>query len=107
MRIWIVIVIAACLIGYAGFQAEAIILGPRLAVDSPASGLSTSTSLVAIRGTAGNISYLTLNGEKVFTDENGNWEEEVLLSYGYNVFTVEAKDRFGRSVAKTLQIIYK
>lgn len=107
LGIWIIIVIAAGLVGYAAFQAEALFLGPRLIVDSPISGMSTSTSLVTIEGRASNISYLTLNGNKIFTDEQGKFKERILLSYGYNIITVSAIDRFERSVTKSLQLIYK
>jgi len=107
LKIWIVIVIAAGFLGYAAFQAEALYLGPRLIIDSPISGLSTSTSLVTIEGSASNISYLSLNGEKIFTDEQGNFKERILLSYGYNIVTLSATDRFGRTVTKSLQLIYK
>lgn len=107
LKIWIVIVIAAGFLGYAAFQAEALYLGPRLTIDSPISGLSTSTSLVTIIGSASNISYLSLNGEKIFTDEQGDFRERILLSYGYNIVTLSAIDRFGRTVTKSLQLIYK
>lgn len=107
LRIWLIIVVVAGLLGYVAFQAEALFLGPRLTIDSPLSGLSTSTSLVTIEGTASNISYLTLNGAKIFTDEMGNFKERILLSYGYNIVTLSATDRFDRTVTKSLQLIYK
>jgi hypothetical protein len=107
LGIWLIIVVGALLVGYAAFQAEALFLGPRLTIDSPLSGLSTSTSLVTIEGSASNISYLSLNGEKIFTDEQGYFKEKILLSYGYNIVTLSATDRFGRTVTKSLQLIYK
>ena len=107
LRIWIIIAVSTILVGYAAFQAEAFFLGPRLTIDSPLSGISTSTSLISIEGRASNISYLTLNGAKIFTDERGYFKERILLSYGYNIVTVAAIDRFDRTVTKSLQIIYK
>lgn len=107
LKIWLVIAVSAILIGYAAFQAEAFFLGPRLTIDSPLSGLSTSTSLLSIEGRASNISYLTLNGAKIFTDERGYFKERILLSYGYNIVTLSATDRFDRTVTKSLQLIYK
>ncbi len=107
LTIWAGIVCTALLLGYAAFQAEALFLGPRLSIDSPLSGTSTSTSLIVVRGTAHNISHLTLNGAKIFTDEEGVFAEKVLLSYGYNRVTVEATDRFGRKATESLQLMYK
>jgi hypothetical protein len=104
---WLIVVVGALFVGYSAFQAETLFLGPRLTIDSPISGLSTSTSLVTIEGRASNISYLSLNGEKIFTDEQGKFRESILLSYGYNIVTVSATDRFGRTVSESLQLIYK
>lgn len=97
----------AVLFGYAAFRAKDLVLGPRLEIASPSSGAVIDESLVEIQGEAKNISFLTLNGNKIFTDEEGFFKEKLLLSYGYNVITVAAKDRFGRVNTKTIQLVYK
>lgn len=107
IRFWIAIAAILVIVGYGAWRAKDLALGPRLEVLSPATGTLSGDALIEIRGTAKNISYLTLNGDKIFTDEAGNWKEEVLLSYGYNIMTLEAKDRFGRTEKKTLELIYK
>ena len=48
-----------------------------------------------------------MNDRQMFTDEEGEFSEKLLLSYGYNIITVKAKDRFGRETKKTLELIYK
>lgn len=95
------------LFGYAGSKAKNLISGPTINISSPASGSVVEQPLVEIEGTAKNISFLTLNDGKIFTDESGIFKEKLLLSYGYNVITVAAKDRFGRINTKTIQLVYK
>lgn len=107
LKLWVTIAVFVVIGGYATFQAHAFAQGPTIAVDSPLDGSVSSESLIAIKGNARNISYLTLNGNKIFTDEGGKFEEEILLSRGYNIMKLEAQDRFGRKTAQTLQLIYK
>ncbi len=104
MQIWVSLGAIALVLGYGALKAKDWAQGPRLAVSYPADGSSFRDSLVSIRGTARNISFLTLNGGKIFTDESGAYDEKVLLSPGYNVVTIEAQDRFGRKVTQTLQL---
>lgn len=107
IKIWVALAVAVLVIGYGAFRAKSLVEGPDIGILSPANGASLAESLVEVRGYAHNISFLTLNGEKIFTDEAGAFKEKVLLSYGYNIMTLEAKDRFGRTAQKTLQLIYK
>ncbi|MDP6387930.1 MAG: hypothetical protein QGG63_01490 [Candidatus Pacebacteria bacterium] len=93
--------------GYAFFQARNIILGPVIKIQEPQNGVSLEHSLVGIEGTAKNISHISMNDRQIFTDEQGQFREKLLLSYGYNIITIKAKDRFGRKTKKTLELIYK
>ncbi|HEU0080872.1 MAG TPA: hypothetical protein VFQ72_02515 [Candidatus Paceibacterota bacterium] len=104
MKIWITLGAIALVVGYGCFKAKSLAEGPRLVVESPADGSPFRDALVSVRGTAGNISFLTLNGNKIYTDESGAYSEDILLSPGYNKVTVEAQDRFGRKVTRTLQL---
>lgn len=107
LKIWVTLGVIVIILGYGIFQAKNLIAGPMIEVSSPVNGAAVGESLIEIHGTAKHISFLTLNGDKIYTDESGAFREKILLSYGYNIMTLEAKDRFGRKVTKTLQLIYK
>jgi hypothetical protein len=107
LKTFIIIGAFVLLIGYAGFRAQSFIQGPQLTITSPTSGTTTTSSVVEISGTTKNISFITLNGDKIFTDKNGVFKNKLLLSYGYNIITVEAKDRFGRTIDRNIQLVYK
>lgn len=106
IKIWMAAGAATIIIGYAAFQAANFVRGPEITVDSPQDGASVREALLEIRGTAHNLSYLTLNGDKIFTDEAGSWSEKTLLSPGYNIVTLRAQDRFNRTTEKQLHITY-
>lgn len=107
VRVWVAIGAIALVVGYGAFRAKSLVEGPDIGIESPFNGATSTESLITVKGYAKNISFLTLNGNKIFTDESGVFTEKVLLSYGYNIMTLEAKDRFGRTAQKTLQLIYK
>lgn len=78
-----------------------------VSITAPLNGSSVNSSFIEIEGKALNISYITLNDRQIFTNEEGIFKEKLLLSYGYNVITISAKDRFGRNTKEILEIIYQ
>ncbi len=101
------VILAAAVLWYAYFRARDFLRGPILTVDQPENGITLISPLTEISGTARNISFLSLDGRTIFTDKNGNWNEKQLLSDGYNIIEIDAKDRFGREIKKTLQLVLK
>jgi hypothetical protein len=47
-----------------------------------------------------------LNDRQIFVDKDGTFNEELLLSPGYNVWTIQAKDKFGRIVTKKIELVF-
>ena len=103
----VVVLIAIGLGVYAYFQSREYLRGPVLTITEPINGSLSTTSLVVAKGSARNASFLTLNGRPIFTDEQGYFHESLLLEEGYSIMTFEAKDRFGHSVEKRLELVYK
>lgn len=102
-----IIFIAVLISGYAIFQARNIILGPIIEIYFPKNGMSIEESLIEIKGKVKNISHISMNGNQIFTDSEGMFNEKLLLSYGYNIITIKVQDRFNREVEKKLELIYK
>ena len=110
LKITITIFVFLALGGYGLFQAREILTGPTLTIDQPKDGMTVSSSTspeITISGEARNISFLSLNGLQIFTDGNGKFSRQVALLQGLNVVSLEAKDKFNKSVKKSLQVIYQ
>jgi hypothetical protein len=103
---WIAIAAVALVAGYGAYRAKSLAEGPEIVINSPANGASSPEAVIGVSGTAKNISFLSLNGTKIFTDGDGAWHERIVLAKGYNTLTVSADDRFGRHVEKTISIIH-
>ena len=93
--------------GYSFYEIQKVVFGPKITVSNPTNGEIVSESLIKITGQSKNVQDISLNDRKIFIDEKGNFNEEMLLSYGYNVLTLKANDKFGRNTQKTLEVIYK
>lgn len=91
---------------YTYIKSNNFIEGPVLTINTPQNGSTVTKSLIDIKGKAEHISHIQLNNNQIFVDEEGNIDEQLLLSFGYNIITIEADDRFGRKIKKTLEIIY-
>jgi Glucodextranase, domain B len=92
--------------GFGLFKAQNVIQGATLTLFPPSYSTSTP-SLVYLSGKAKNTSFLSMNGRKIFTNEGGDFREQLLLSSGYNIIQVEAVDRFGKKETKKVELIYK
>jgi len=92
---------------YSFFKFKNLIYGPEITLFSPQDGSSLKNELIRVKGRAERITQISLNGRKIFTDEEGNFEEPLLLSSGYNFFELRAKDKFGREISKKLQLVYE
>lgn len=107
IKLLIATTLVVVFVGYTLYEIQKVILGPRVEVLSPKNGSLVSNSFTEIIGNAKNITEISLNDRKIYVDEQGDFKEELLLSYGYNVLVIKAKDKFGRETEKVLEVIYK
>ncbi len=107
LKIIIISVILLFFLGYTVYEMQRIVFGPKIEIISPQNGSLISNSLTEVLGIAKNIKEIYMNDRKIFVDEQGNFKEEMLLSYGYNVIAIKASDKFGRSTEKIIEVIYK
>lgn len=105
IKISLIILVITVIIGYSYFQARNLIYGPQISIESPTNGATLANPLVAIKGIAKNISYISLNDRQIYVDKDGSFNEELLLSPGYNMWEIEAKDKFGRVVSKKIELV--
>lgn len=107
LKIGIILLCTLFILGYSSYEVKKIVMGPKITFTSPINGSTVSDSLVNVVGNAKNITSISLNDRKIYVDEKGNFSEQVLLSYGYNLLSVKVEDKFSRKIEKTLEVIYK
>lgn len=104
---WLFVAFLALIFLYSLFQARFLILGPRVSISSPKNGDSVPAGLIVIRGSASNVSWLSLDDRQIFTDQKGQWSEKLMAPAGTSIITVTARDRFGRTRTETVEIFAK
>jgi len=89
---------------YALFEARGVLLGPTIILTTPVS--EVHEPFVMIKGQAERISSLSMNGAPIPVTKDGAFAESYVLAAGYNRIGLEAKDQYGRSTQKDIEIIY-
>lgn len=98
--------VALVIAGYALYQTKNLLRGPLLEVTTETGKLAVSP-LINLRGRTERIDYLTIDNQPIFTNELGEFSQKLLLAPGYNIITIIASDRFGRSTRRVIEIVYK
>ena len=89
---------------YAYFESRAMLYGPKITISSEIVTIYEPYTL--IRGQAENITELRINGTIVPVTEEGLFEESYVVSAGQNHVVLDARDKYGRTRQKTIEIIY-
>ncbi len=91
---------------YGFFNARLLIAGPQIEIFSPENGMSFDTPFIEIFGKARNTSFISMNGNPIYINENDEFREKLLLSPGTSIIKIDARDRFERSTEKILWYTY-
>lgn len=100
------VLIILVIVFYAYYQSRSIIAGPLIALSEPENNTTSKTSLIMVRGVATHAKELTLQGRQIFIDLEGRFAEQLLLSPGYNIIELTARDAQGRQIIKDLELVY-
>lgn len=90
--------------------AEDTLQAPAIAITSPATGSTVSTSTVDVSGTAtagSGISSLSVAGQPVPVEPGGAWRAEVPLSPGSNTISALGTDAAGATVQSQITVVYQ
>lgn len=107
LRISLITLFGLIIISYSIFQAWKLLSGPIIDVYNPQNGATFSQALIEVEGRAKNIAYLNLNDRPIFTDKSGYFKEKILLSPGYNIIKLDARDKFKKYTERKIELILK
>lgn len=91
-------------IGYAYYEGRALLYGP--VIDISPRVLEVSDPVILINGEARRITTLTLNGTEIAVTETGAFYEQYVLSPGYNRLILDARDRYGKTAQRIIEVMY-
>ena len=99
------VILLAIVVVYVAFQARFLITGPQILLGAEPPTFQNERVLT-LSGSAFNITHLWINDRQIFTDEEGNFREELVLENGYTITTLRAKDRYGRETRVVRSFVY-
>ncbi|MEN9582164.1 MAG: Glucodextranase, domain [Candidatus Parcubacteria bacterium] len=70
-------------------------------------GAVLDSKLLTLTGSAPHTSKFTVNNREILLDKNGDFADTLLLQDGYNILTLEASDKFGRTIQKVIRLYTK
>lgn len=106
-RISIFIFLILAFAGYFFYQSRTFVFGPGISVFEPSDGEIVRNSHVVVKGKAKNIASLELDGRRIFTLEDGSFQEDLLLASGYNIIELSAEDKLGQKIEKQIAVMLK
>jgi len=89
---------------YAYFEVRGLLSGPRIFVASNMT--ETHEQFVKISGRADHIASLSVDGAPVDVDIHGAFEMPYLLAPGLNRVIFDARDSYGHTTSKIVEIVY-
>src|SRR3989338_3578361 len=91
--------------GYAYFEGRGLLSGPSIEISGRA--MEVSEPFITLEGHAERITSLSMNGKDIVVTEEGAFSEPYVLAPGYNRIVLEARDRYGKTTERTIEIVYR
>jgi hypothetical protein len=98
-------VLGIALVSFIGTKLYPLIHGPDIELATMTDGAHLTEPMIRVSGIAKFTKDLVVNGAPLATAPDGSFDENLLLNPGYNVITMEGKDRFGNKNVKNYSVI--
>jgi cytoskeletal protein RodZ len=95
------------IISYLGLQFRQLLLPPTLVLESPTDGIIHESTTVTVTGTTDPEVTVSINGEAVYSNAQGNFSADIDLQPGLNTILVTAEKKHGKQTMITRHIIYR
>ncbi len=97
----------AFIIIYTVIETKALARGVELKIAGISDGEVFEKDILAITGQAENANHITIDGREIKVDKDKRFTQELILSPGLNIITVEAQDKFKKKTNNTYRVFYK
>lgn len=104
ITLFIILISAACFYVYG--QARFIFAAPSLQISSPESDIVWKEKDIEIAGISSGDSQISINGQTIYSDEEGKFEEKIILREGLNTIKITAENRLGKKTEVVRNVIY-
>ncbi len=107
LKTGLAVLLVGVVLSYGIYRTKDLVMGPSIIITSPQDGEVVHKAELIVEGSAARADSISLDDRPIFIDEAGHFREILLLFYGANTITVRGKDKFGRVVTKSVEVVYK
>ncbi|MCB9803085.1 helix-turn-helix domain-containing protein [Candidatus Nomurabacteria bacterium] len=101
----LVVFVVLVVLGYFAWEINNIVSPPQVKVFQPENNTKTTESVILISGQTEKEIQLSINGELILLDAEGNFSKEVNLSLGLNNLVINAKKKHSKKRVIELNIL--
>jgi hypothetical protein len=98
------IVFFIAIIIYAIYEAQGLLNGPIINISGRA--MLVDQPYIQLTGTTTHIAELDMDGTSIPVTESGSFTIPYVLSPGYNRIVLDAKDKYGKTTERVIEIVY-
>ncbi len=99
--------ILVLVVSYLLYQLNFLVKPPKLIIYEPAGNIFIEQNLTVIKGQTEPGSKLTINGQQINIDKDGNFEQRIDLNQGLNSIKIQSTTRFEKSTSVTREILVR
>ena len=92
-------------IGYGLFRVYPFFMGPVITIYSPSDGDEVDSSTFQVSGKVERAQEIKLQGRAITIDTEGLFTETLVTHAPYTILVIEATDKYGKKIQKTLRVI--
>ncbi|EKD49623.1 MAG: XRE family transcriptional regulator [uncultured bacterium] len=107
IKVVIIVLIVTAAFFYLWYQMNNFSKNPELTIFEPSNDVTLDTDIVVFKGVAEKDGELMINGQGVFINSDGSFEEKVNLQEGLNTIGIVIRDRLGRETELTRKILVR
>lgn len=106
LRVGLITGLFAFIIFYTILKTHALTHGVELSISGIQNGEVSTKNLLKITGKAIHAKHIHINGREILVNEKNEFSEDLVLSPGYNVISINAEDKFNKKTEKLYQVLY-
>lgn len=98
------VIVVLLIVAYALWRSLNYARGPAIILTEPQDFTSVTSTTTHVVGRVERANNITLNGRAITIDEQGNFDETIVVFPGTNILTLEAKDQFERKITTQIRV---
>ena len=101
----LIILLVLFTVFYIYYQVNSFVSPPKLTLETPAENMKIRSNSITVRGKTDSEATLSINGQKIFVNDDGYFNERVTLKEGINVLNISATGFSGKTEMLTREIV--